>query len=234
MFKSKFMLLGTVAAMLLSGCASVPMATKSQDAGLKSFSNPAPDKSAIYIYRDSFLGSGLKKAIYLDGRLVGKSANEVYFYVEAEPGAHKLSTESEFGNNDIDINTEAGKNYFVEQYIKMGVFSGGANLKVVSEEEGKEAVLHCSLAASNIPFASKKAGSDSTRSSSSATSATQTKNLAEANMRHFYNAEKAATSLGCSSTEFVSSGPGVEFYKSACGDKSVSIRCDFGRCAAER
>jgi len=69
-----------------------------------------------------------------------------YFYKEVSPGQHTLSTQSEFGNNDMIIKTDQGKNYFVRQYIKMGVFIGGANLELVSEEDGKKGVSECNLA----------------------------------------------------------------------------------------
>lgn len=129
-----------------AGCASVPMAPKEQDAKLKLFSAPSIEKSGIYIYRNSFVGQALKKNVYIDGALIGESANKVYFYKETTPGTHKISTESEFSNNDIELKTEGGANYFVEQFIKMGAFVGGAGLKVVSEEEGKKNVLSTNLA----------------------------------------------------------------------------------------
>lgn len=134
------------ASAILSGCASVPLASTEKDAAAKTFAVPTNDSSGIYIYRDSFVGKALKKNIYVDGALIGESANKIYFYAKVAPGSHKLSTESEFSDNVIDLKTEAGKNYFVEQYIKMGAFSGGAGLKPVSEEEGKSGVLKCKLA----------------------------------------------------------------------------------------
>lgn len=69
-----------------------------------------------------------------------------YFYKEVQPGEHKVSTESEFGNNDLMIKIESGKNYYVRQYIKMGAFVGGSNLELVSEDVGKKGVLDCKLA----------------------------------------------------------------------------------------
>ena len=122
------------------------MAPKEQDAALKTFSTPPADKVGIYIYRNSFVGKALKKNIYLNGELVGQSANKVYFYKQVTPGTHKLATESEFSNNEISLLTQGGNNYFVEQYIRMGVFVGGANLKQVSEEEGKKNVRETQLA----------------------------------------------------------------------------------------
>ena len=42
---------------------------------------------------------------------------------------------------------KAGVNYFIRQYIKLGVFVGGANLEVVSEEKGKSEVTRLNMAA---------------------------------------------------------------------------------------
>lgn len=69
-----------------------------------------------------------------------------YFHLVIEPGVHVLSTESEFSDNSMELDAKSGQNYFVRQYIKFGVFVGGANLELVSEEEGKEGVLECKLA----------------------------------------------------------------------------------------
>jgi len=146
-FMKKLVLLTSVLAVaLMSGCASVPKAPKEQDAAAKTFAVPAKDQSGIYIYRDSFVGQALKKSIYIDGKLLGESSNKVFFYSVVPSGVHKISTESEFSDNAIELKTEGGKNYFVEQYIKMGAFVGGAGLKEVTEEEGKKAVLKTSLA----------------------------------------------------------------------------------------
>ncbi|HSB96652.1 MAG TPA: DUF2846 domain-containing protein [Spongiibacteraceae bacterium] len=216
------------ACMFLAGCATVPMAPHERDARLKSFTAPAADKSGIYIYRDTFGGQALKKDLYIDGQRIGETANKVYFYQEIAPGAHKIATESEFSNNEIDLQTEGGKNYFVEQYIKLGVFVGGANLEVVSEEEGEKEVRSCKLAYStfgNYPKKTTDSGSSARISSPS--------NTAAVNTRYLYQAESVALALNCTATTFTASGPGTEFYSANCGDKPISIRCDFGKCAAQ-
>jgi len=133
----------------LSGCASVPMASLEKDAALKQFTPPAKDKSGLYVYRNQFGGQALKKTLKLDGKVIGETANKVYFYQEITPGSHKLATESEFSDNAITLVTEGGKNYFVEQYIKMGVFVGGAKLTLMSDEGGQKEVLECKLAEPN-------------------------------------------------------------------------------------
>jgi hypothetical protein len=55
-------------------------------------------------------------------------------------------TESEFSPNELLISVESGKNYFIEQFIKMGVFVGGADFKVASLEEGKADVSRLGMA----------------------------------------------------------------------------------------
>ncbi len=131
---------------LMSGCASVPMASKDLDASAKTFKEPAQDRAGLYVYRDSFGGKALKKMVSIDGKAIGQTANKVYFYGEITPGMHTLSTESEFGDNTLDIQAVGGKNVFVRQYIKMGVFIGGSALELVSDEEGRKAVLECERA----------------------------------------------------------------------------------------
>ena len=146
MIKKSIFAAALISVSLVTGCASVPMASKEEDAALKQFSKPTEDKAGLYIYRDSSVGQALKKNVYVDGKLVGETANKVYFYKEVTPGEHKISTESEFSENDASFNAKAGQNYFAEQYIKMGVFVGGAGVKMVSETEGKSAVKECELA----------------------------------------------------------------------------------------
>lgn len=134
-------------ATLFAGCASVPMASQEQDAAAKRFEVPSSDKSGVYIYRDSSLGTALKKMVSLDGNPLFQSAIRTYFYKEITPGKHTLATQSEFGDNAIEFVAEGGKLHFVRNYIKMGVFVGGANLEIASDEEGKKGVNECSLAA---------------------------------------------------------------------------------------
>ena len=146
MFRKVLLGAAIISVFLLSGCASVPMASMEQDATAKKFSQPAADKAGLYVFRNTFVGQALKKTVSLDGAIIGETANKIFFYKEITPGSHTLSTESEFSDNVITFQADGGKNYFSEQYIKMGVFVGGAGLKMVPEEEGKRKVLECGLA----------------------------------------------------------------------------------------
>lgn len=126
---------------IVTGCASVPMASADKNLNAKSFPTPGQGKSGLYVYRDSFVGKALKKDVYLDGNCIGETADKVFFYTQVDGGrTYKLSTESEFSPNDLVLDINAGKNYFVRQFIKIGVFVGGAGLESVSEDEGKRVI----------------------------------------------------------------------------------------------
>ena len=146
MLKKILMLLTLVLSVYLTGCATVPMAPTADDQLRKQFSAPSEGKAGLYMYRNSNFGSALTKTIFIDEQLVGATAPMTYFYREVSPGQHTLSTQSEFSNNDLIIKTDQGMNYFVRQYIKLGVFVGGANLELVPEEDGKKGVSECKLA----------------------------------------------------------------------------------------
>jgi hypothetical protein len=132
---------------LLSACASVPMESKEVSNKAKSFAPPSEGNAGLYIFRDSTLGASLKKDIWVDGKCIGESAPNVFFYEEVKGDMeHKISTESEFSSNDFVIKTLSGENYFVRQYIKFGVFVGGANLELVDPADGKKAVSGLDMA----------------------------------------------------------------------------------------
>jgi hypothetical protein len=113
----------------------------------KTFSPPLNGNAALYIYRSGNFGGALKKDIWVDGKCIGESAPNVFFYEEVKGNVeHKISTESEFSPNDVLVNTKSGKSYFIQQYIKMGLFVGGAGVRLVDEANGKSDVKRLGLA----------------------------------------------------------------------------------------
>jgi hypothetical protein len=135
------------ATLLASGCASVDMGSKAESDKAKEFNPPSQGNAGVYIYRDSFVGKALKKDVWIDGKCVGESAPDVFFRTEVAGGKkYKIETESEFSPNALEVMFESGKNYFIRQFIKMGLFIGGADLEVVSEEQGKKDVSKLEMA----------------------------------------------------------------------------------------
>lgn len=144
----KLLLASVVAAISLTGCSSVPMESEEKAELVKKFNAPAEGNAGIYVFRkDAFVGSALKKDIWIDKECLGQSGNGVFFYKEV-PSNEKLeiSTESEFSPNTLTINAKSGELYFVEQYIKMGAFVGGADLQLAHAETGKSEVQRLGMA----------------------------------------------------------------------------------------
>ena len=134
--------------LLVSGCATVPMGSDVETQQAKEVQAPSGDNSGIYLYRkDTVFGAALTKSIWIDGECIGDSAKGVFFYHEVEGDKdHTISTQSEFSPNDLIIHTKAGELYFVEQFIKMGVFVGGAGLEQKDPETGRKDISELKLA----------------------------------------------------------------------------------------
>ncbi|MGY5452789.1 DUF2846 domain-containing protein [Agarivorans sp. MS3-6] len=142
------LLAAAITVVFLSGCSSVPMESSEKNQAALSFSQPAEDTAVIYVYRrNTMAGAALKKDVLIDDQCIGETAPGIFFYHEVAANTeHKISTESEFSPNDLLLDTEGGKSYFVEQYIKFGVLVGGAGLEQVDEETGKKEVSKLKLA----------------------------------------------------------------------------------------
>jgi hypothetical protein len=145
------------ASLVLTGCATVDMAPQAESSKAKQFSAPSASNAGLYVYRNNTIGGALKKDVWVDGKCLGESAPNVFFFTEIEGGKeHKLATESEFSPNVLNLTAEAGKNYFVRQYIKLGVFVGGAALEIVPEAQGKTDVAPLEMAKSGTCSAPRK------------------------------------------------------------------------------
>lgn len=138
------LLLGLV--VMLSGCASVPMASVEGDAQGKRFAVNA-DKSNIYVYRNEGFGGAITMTVSLDGKVAGQSGPQTYFMWEVAPGSHEIASHAE-DVSTLKLTTEAGKSYYVWQEVKMGLWMARSLLQQVDEETGRKGVLECKRAQS--------------------------------------------------------------------------------------
>lgn len=140
----KFILVGLlVSTALVTGCASVPMASPERDAQAKAFSIK-PDKANIYIYRNESFGAAVKIDVDFDGKPIGQTVAKSYFALEVAPGKHTVLSKAE-NNEMLDVDAQAGKNYFIWQEVKLGVLFARNKLQFVDEATGKAGVSECTL-----------------------------------------------------------------------------------------
>ncbi len=141
---------------LVSGCASIPLASSEEDKQAKLF-QVGEGKSNIYLYQTES-DEGATPRITLNGKEAGKLGQYTYFLWSVDPGRHLISSLTlELQKTEtLAIDTEADKNYFIWQDIVRGSTFGGRvkgiklRLKEVSSEEGRQGVKASKRVASKI------------------------------------------------------------------------------------
>ena len=132
------------AVLLMTGCASVPMASKEADAKAKEFVPPAGAQAHLYVYRSEVIGAAIKMPVLVDGREVGDSVAKSYIFKALPAGTHTVVSKAE-NDSTLEIDMQGGHTYFVWQEVKMGVLYARSKLHWVGEEKGQADVKQCSL-----------------------------------------------------------------------------------------
>ncbi len=117
--------------------------TYGPDAQAKQFVAPK-DAANLYIYRNETFGAAIKMPLLVDGMAVGDTVAHSYILKQVTPGSHTITSKSE-NDATLTLSTEAGKNYYVWQEVKMGLLMARSKLSQVSEEEGKQGVMESKL-----------------------------------------------------------------------------------------
>lgn len=130
-------ILPLLALILLTGCASVPMADTSLDYEAKKF-NPESGKANIYINRGGGVGTALTLQTIFDGRITGTLAPHTYQLLSVPAGDHVVSIGGENQNAaQSKFKAELGKNYFFDVGFSMGWVSPRVHLEMVDEQTGR-------------------------------------------------------------------------------------------------
>lgn len=143
MFRKLVCAAAVVAALGVTGCASVPMASPEADKAAKAFTVDS-SKANLYIYRSESFGAAVKMPVLLDNTGIGSTAAKTYIFRQVEPGPHSIVSNTE-NTASLTIDAKAGENIFVWQEVKMGAFSAGSALQRVDEARGKAEVAKCKL-----------------------------------------------------------------------------------------
>ncbi len=139
----------TLLVLLLLGCASVPLAPLDQDIKAKNFM-PLPNKASLYVYRNENFGAAIPMTVSLNGKALGQTAAKTYFRLNLPPGKYKIESYAE-NVSALLLTTEPGKNYFVWQEVKMGMWMARSLLQQTDEATGRAGVMESQLIASTVP-----------------------------------------------------------------------------------
>lgn len=123
-----------VAALLEVGCVSVNRQATNV------FPDPKPDQGLVYFYREKrFTGAAVSYDVVErpSNKVIGPIANGTYFFYFADPGSHTFVASSTEADSARTIQMEAGKTYYIECGLEIGVLSGRPTLKIANEIEAK-------------------------------------------------------------------------------------------------
>ena len=127
--------------LLLAGCVSnAPApATQAMSSATATTAQLASGKAGLYVYRDG-MATTIDNNITLDGQCLGQSKKGGYFFIELPAGKHKLETIALFKQNVVDLDMQAGKNYYVRHYLQFHMVASYPSLEVMSEDKARSAV----------------------------------------------------------------------------------------------
>ena len=134
-------LLSALFVVLLAACAVRPPSPA--DLQAKRFQT-LPDKSVVYLYRDSPDFSDVPATFMLDGHQQGTTYQGTYYRLEIAPGRHLIAGFAADGGRMV-FDTRPGGLYFIRQSVsRIGPFHQ-SYFAPVAEIDGREAVLRYEL-----------------------------------------------------------------------------------------
>jgi uncharacterized protein DUF2846 len=101
-----------------------------------------PDKALIYVLRPTHYGGAIQTKLAVDKKWVGVNRENNYFYITLDPGPHYFCSQAE-NRSLLSLVVEAGKTYYLQQKITMGMMKARNDLEVLNEEEGKKGLAKC-------------------------------------------------------------------------------------------
>lgn len=95
------------------------------------------DKALIYVLRSTMLGNKVQTKLAVDGEWKGVNRGNNYFLFSLTPGPHYFCSQAE-NRSILVLTVEAGKTYFLEQSIHMGLMKARNDLGVLDDAEGQK------------------------------------------------------------------------------------------------
>lgn len=117
-------------------------------AGTDKKQHPTPeqpaDKGLIYVLRPSMMGMAIQTKLAVDGDWKGVNRGNNYFYFTVDPGEHFFCSVAE-NRSLLKLNVEAGKTYYLQQHVALGVTKARTKIELMTEEEGRKKATTANL-----------------------------------------------------------------------------------------
>jgi hypothetical protein len=127
-------------ALLLPGCAQVPMANPQADQTAKAFAPPEPGRGALYVYRSGVMGFARPIDVAIVGGRTAQLGYNTYVRLDGPPGP--IAVDCKVGDNTgaRQLEISEGRTRYVEVSMKIGVLLPGCEVAEMSPDQGQAAV----------------------------------------------------------------------------------------------
>ena len=129
--------------LFIVGCSAVGRMPLEVDNMVREMS-PPDGKALVYILRPTSFGGIVRMEVTSNGNYIGATGGGRYIYAILEPGNNTFISKAE-NKSELKIVLEAGKIYYFEQKLKMGILMARNELIRLDDAEGREKLLKCSL-----------------------------------------------------------------------------------------
>jgi hypothetical protein len=127
-------------ALVLPGCAQVPMADSQADQMAKAFPTPEPGRGALYVYRTGYMGIARSIDVQVVGGRTAQLASNTYLRLEGPPGPIEVDCKIGDKTGAGQLQIDEGRTRFVEVSMTVLSLMPGCQVAEVPPQEGQAAV----------------------------------------------------------------------------------------------
>lgn len=127
----------------LGGAACAPLPPSPADIQAKKFEIP-PGRGVVYIVRDEGGFNQDGATLSLDDAMTITTYPGTYYRWEVDPGRHRIAGYASDSGN-ISVNVEAGRIYFVQQWVAFGMLGPRSRFSQVPPDHGRATVMRSEL-----------------------------------------------------------------------------------------
>jgi hypothetical protein len=102
----------------LLGCATVPKAAPEESAKAREMAVPE-GKALVYVFRAGLVAAMSTLPLYANQEFIGEIAASTFYVLETAPGDLRLDFPFGNGGASLDLKVEAGRRYYVSQYVEL-------------------------------------------------------------------------------------------------------------------
>ncbi len=132
-----------MAVLLLSSCSSKRLLPEATSHNAKNLST-IEDKAIVYVYRRSVYGAAVSLSVDLNNSHLANFYAKRFYLTVLDPGRYVFTGRCE-NTDDLIVNLEAGKKYYIEVTPQAGWVTARCKLSLSDPHEGKRKVQQCRL-----------------------------------------------------------------------------------------